>query len=374
VLTIVKVAVAPDTIVVGASATASAIGLDQNSATIGIVAPVWSTTSPSVATVSASGIVTAIAPGQTTLVASVNGKQGERTLTIVLAAVARVVITPVTGRVARGATLQISAITLDYTGHDLSGRAIDFSSSDATKATVAPNGLVTGVAAGTVTILATSEKVTTSMPLTVTAVPDSVATVTVSPAVKSLTVGGSVQLAATLRDSTGKVLTGRTVEWSVSGIPGFNAATVSSTGLVTAVAPGTVVVEAFAEGQHGSVTIIVGDNLDENIVVSFAAPVENALVGDTLLIVVGVKSERALADVSATVGPLRVTLKLTQVGAMGGGVAWVGTLDVTELPTGPYQILTTATDVTGARGVGSRQFQRNTRSGKGGSGDVPRQK
>ena len=217
-------------------------------------------------------------------------------------------------------------------------------------------------------------RVAVSMSLTVTAIPDSVATVTVSPSVKGLTVGNTVQLAATLRDSLGTILTGRAVEWSVTGIPGSNIATVSSTGLVTAVSPGTVVIEAFAEGQHGSVTIIVGDNLDETIVVSFATPVENALVGDTLLITVGVKSARPLADVSASVGALRVALVLTKVGGLGGGVAWLGRIDVTDLPTGPYQVLVTATDVTGARGVGSRQFQRDTRTGKGGSGNYPRQK
>jgi len=74
------------------------------------------------------------------------------------------------------------------------------------------------------------------------------------------------------------------------------------------------------------------------------------------------------------VGALRVPLTLTHVGALGLQILWVGAIDVTELPTGPYQVLATATDITGAHGLGSRQFQRDTRTGKGGSGSQPKQK
>ena len=48
--------------------------------------------------------------------------------------------------------------------------------------------------------------------MTVSLVP--VATVTVTPASSSLTVGQTGQLTATLRDAAGNVLTGRTVTWS----------------------------------------------------------------------------------------------------------------------------------------------------------------
>ena len=51
-LTVVNVIVAPDTIVLGETAQASAAGLDQNGVGFAIGAPVWSTTSPATATVS----------------------------------------------------------------------------------------------------------------------------------------------------------------------------------------------------------------------------------------------------------------------------------------------------------------------------------
>ncbi|MEO8620178.1 MAG: Ig-like domain-containing protein [bacterium] len=376
VLSSLKVSLTPDTLVIGQTSVASASGFDQNSAAIGIGIPAWSSSSPNIATIDAGGVVSAVAPGRTVITASVVGAQAERVVTIVLAPIARLAIAPQIARVAMGNTLQLSATPLDYIGHALADRKIDWKTSDATKATVTSAGLVTPLSLGDATIIVTSEGVSASIPLTVTAIPDSVATITVSPSVGSLKIGRTLQLAATLRDSAGTILTGRAIAWSVSGIPGINAATVSASGLLTTLAPGTVVVEAFAEGQHGGVTIIVADDVDENIIVSFAEPALTALVGDTLRIVVAVKSANPLASVVAYVGPQKrpVALSIKPIGALGLVEAWVGLLDVTDLPTGPYQVLVTATDNKGSRGVGSTQFQRDTRTGKGGSSDVPKMK
>lgn len=373
-LTVVNIVVSPLDIIVGETALASAAGLDQNGVGIAVGTPVWSSTSPATATVSESGVINALAVGETTLIATIGGKQGRHTITVIPPPIARIVLDPPAFRMLRGSTRQLYAVAFDVKARELTERRIVFTSSDVTKATVTPDGLVTAIAAGGATIVATGERITSASALTVTTTPDSVATVTVSPAVKALKIGETVQLAATLRDSTDKILAPRPVEWALTGAPGNNAATVSPTGLVTALATGTVIIEAFSEGQHGSVTIIVGDNVDESIKVSFARPAENELIGDTLLVYVAVQATRKLTNVSASVGVLRVTLVLTPVGALGLSEAWVGAIDITDLPTGPYQVLATATDITGAHGLGSRQFQRNTRTGRGGSGDTPRQK
>ncbi len=373
-LTVVNIVLSPDVIILGETSQASAAGLDQNGVGIGVGVPVWSSTSPATATVSESGVINALAVGETTLIATVGSKQGRRTITVIPPPIVRIVLDPPVFRMLRGSTRQVHAVAFDVKARALAERKIVFTSSDPTKATVTPDGVVTALAPGGTNIIATGERITSASALTVTAIPDSVATVTVSPAIKVLKIGEIVQLSATLRDSTDSVLAPRPVEWVVVGAPGGNAATVSPTGLVTAVATGTVIVEAFSEGQHGSVTIIIGDDVDENIIVSFARPVENELIGDTLVVYVGVQSNQALAGVTASVGALRVSLKLTRVGALGFAILWVGAIDITDLPTGPYQVLATATDVAGAHGLGSRQFQRNTRTGKGGSGDQPRQK
>src|SRR6266516_4737582 len=84
--------------------------------------------------------------------------------------------------------------------------------------------------------------------------PAPVASVTVSPAAASVSVGASVQLTATLKDASGNVLTGRSVTWASSTL---GMATVSTSGLVTGVAVGAATITATSEGQTGSSAVTV---------------------------------------------------------------------------------------------------------------------
>jgi uncharacterized protein YjdB len=125
--------------------------------------------------------------------------------------------------------------------------------------TVDNTGLVTGRYAGTAYIVAVSEGRNMTAQVTVTAggpaPPAPVATVTVAPATASLVAGQTVQLAATLRDAAGNVLTGRTISWS-SATPGV--ALVSSSGVVTAMAAGgPVTITATSEGRSGTAAVTV---------------------------------------------------------------------------------------------------------------------
>lgn len=84
-----------------------------------------------------------------TVTVQAGGNPGE---TPVLTAV---VITPASPSVAVGATVQLTATGLDQGGRTMTGlAAAQWSSADATKATVSASGVVTGVAAGTVGITA----------------------------------------------------------------------------------------------------------------------------------------------------------------------------------------------------------------------------
>ena len=355
-------------------ATASAAGLDQRGERIDAGAVSWSSTSPAVATVTPDGVVTGVTPGITTLVASSNGKQGQRLLTVLAPVVAHLLITPETARLVRGASLSLSTAAITVNGRLVEGRPVQFATSDSTRATVTANGVVTALAPGDVVLTATSEGTTASAALIVTAVPDSVQTVTVSPAKGALSVGETLQLSATQVDVRGVLLGGRAPVWTVTGVVGYNVATVSSTGLVTATGPGTAIVQAASEGRYGSATIIVADNVDPAIAVSFAEPYENAVVGDTLRIVANVKAPNPISTVVAEVGPNRTTVRLVYVKVGPGLFApymWLGYLDVTDIHAGPCQILVTATDNRGGHGVATRQFQRDTRVGKGGSSQLP---
>src|SRR5204862_1875862 len=87
------------------------------------------------------------------------------------AAVASVTVSPATASVTAGQTAQLTATPKDAGGTPLAGRVVTWGSSNPAVATVNGSGLVTGMAAGSATITATSEGQSGSAALTVTTVP-----------------------------------------------------------------------------------------------------------------------------------------------------------------------------------------------------------
>ncbi len=87
--------------------------------------------------------------------------------------------------------------------------------------------------------------------------PPAVATVSVTLGSGSVGAGLTTNATAVLRDASGTVLTGRTVIWSSSPA---STATVSPTGVVTAVAQGTAIVTATSEGKTGAAPLTVTAN------------------------------------------------------------------------------------------------------------------
>ena len=85
VLTTLTVALGSSTLQVSQSTQATASGLDQNNRAIGVGAVTWSSSTPSVAAISTSGAISALAPGQTTITGTSQGRQGSATLTVQLA-------------------------------------------------------------------------------------------------------------------------------------------------------------------------------------------------------------------------------------------------------------------------------------------------
>src|SRR5205814_906461 len=109
-----------------------------------------------------------------------------------------------------------------------------------------------GVTPGSATITATSEGKSGTSAITVTPVP--VASVDVTPPSASVQAGQTVQLTATPRDAGGNPLSGRTVTWSSSNTA---VATVSNSGLVSGVTPGSATITATSEGKSGASSITV---------------------------------------------------------------------------------------------------------------------
>src|SRR5438309_5185705 len=169
VLTTLTVSFPNPTITVGQSANASASALDQFGTAIATGTVTWTTGSSAIASVSASGVVTGVAAGQTEVIANAGGKEARAPVNVIPVPVVIVTVTPTTATVGVGGTQQLTATTLDGNSNVLTGRVVAWTSSDPSRATVNGTGLVTGVAAGVVNISATSEGKTGMAQITVSA-------------------------------------------------------------------------------------------------------------------------------------------------------------------------------------------------------------
>src|SRR5215210_1851425 len=84
--------------------------------------------------------------------------------------------------------------------------------------------------------------------------PAPVAQVTVTGPATEVQVGQTLQLTASAQDAAGAPLEGRTFAWTTSD---ETLATVSSAGLVSGVAPGSVEISATSEGVAGTMAVTV---------------------------------------------------------------------------------------------------------------------
>ena len=212
----------------------------------------WSSSAPSVATVSGAGVVTALVPGTATITARSEGQTGQADLTVTANPVQTVTVTLANTNLSQGATTQATATVRDAAGNVLAGRVVTWSSAATGVASVTAGGAVTAVGPGAVLITATCEGKSGQAALTVAAIP--VASVTVSLWPPRVGVGKLSQGSAVLRDAAGNTLSGRTVTWTSSS-PAV--ATVTNTGVVTAVGLGDSTLTATSEGISGSATITV---------------------------------------------------------------------------------------------------------------------
>ncbi len=331
------------TVSVGSQVPLQALVQDASGKSIADAHVFWSVQDPSVATISSTGIVTGMGIGTTEIAASVDGKSGIATITVQKAPVASVVVTPPHVDIAPGGKVQLTAALYDAAQNALSGRAITWSTSTATVATVDANGMMTAVATGSATITATAEGKTGVATITVTQA--AVASVVLSPTPLSMSVGQTTQLAATLTDSSGNVLTGRTVTWASSN----NAsATVSDQGVVTAVAEGTATITATSEGKSGTAAVTVSNVAVGSVTVQPQAPTFVAGLSVQLtatvrdvngLVVTGrvvtwASSNSNVASVSTTGLVTGVTAGTATITATSEGKSGTTAVTVTPVPVG----------------------------------------
>jgi CubicO group peptidase (beta-lactamase class C family) len=243
------VALAASSLQVGQRTSASATVRNAAGATLSGRSVTWSSSNSSVATV-VNGEVTAVAPGSADIIATSEGRSGSASVTVTPVPVATVRLSLALSSIEVGQSTAATAQALDANGAVLSGRAVTWASASPNIATVS-NGQVTAIAPGTAQITATIEGRSANATITVT--PIAVASVRVTLASTSITVGQGTTAKAEALSATGAVLTGRSFTWT-SASPAI--ATVVN-GQVIGVAPGTAQITATSEGRIGGATITV---------------------------------------------------------------------------------------------------------------------
>jgi uncharacterized protein YjdB len=138
-----------------------------------------------------------------------------------------------------GETVQLSASVKDQAGRTMQGVPVAWTTSDAAVASVSSSGVVTGIANGSTTITASAGAASGRSTVNVQQVPAAVLLST--PTLSLAAIGDTGTLGATVLDSRGHSVVGATVQWTSSST---SVATVSTAGLVTAVANGSATITA----------------------------------------------------------------------------------------------------------------------------------
>ncbi len=216
------------------------------------------------ATINATGLVTAVSAGTVTAVATANDGSGVQGSLVITISNQIIPVTSITVTGSGGATsitqdngqLQLTAAVQPS---DATNKTVTWSVVNGTgQATINSTGLVTAVSNGTVTARATANDgsgIVGSLVITITGQVIPVTGISVTGAGGSSVInsdGGQLQLTATVVPSGA---TNKTVTWSV--VNGTGQATISATGLVTAISNGNLTARATANDGSGIVGSLV---------------------------------------------------------------------------------------------------------------------
>ncbi len=267
--TLVSIAVTPTnpSIAVGTSQQFTATGTFSDNTTQDLTAAVtWTSAAAVTATISnaagSNGVATSVAPGSTTVTATMGSVSGSTALTVTPATLVSLSVSPTNPSIALGTVQRFTAMGTysDNTTQDLTA-AVTWTSSAAATATISNaagfNGVATSATPGSTTITATLGGVSGSTTLTVT--PATLVSLSVSPTNPSIALGTVQHFTAlgTYSDNTTQDLT-KAVAWSSSST---SIATISnaagSNGVAVSLATGATTITAASGSVSGSTTLTV---------------------------------------------------------------------------------------------------------------------
>jgi uncharacterized protein YjdB len=255
---IVSVAVAPTTasVAIGASQqfTATAAYSDGTARDITRLSA-WTSATPAAGTVDAArGVAVGVAAGTSVITAAFEGKSGSATLTVLPAKLVSIAVAPVNPSINIGNSQQFVALgTFDNnTTRDISAVSTFSSASTGVASISSTTGLALGKTAGTSAISASSGGLTGSATLTV--LPPTLVSLSLTPDVTNLQSGATGQLLAIATYSDGSVVDVTGTSTYVSASPALVG--VGSTGLITGVSGGSSVITVNFGGKSATATAI----------------------------------------------------------------------------------------------------------------------
>jgi plastocyanin len=229
----------------------------------------WASATPSVATITTTGLASAVSLGSSSISATLANISGSTTLTVSAPVLQSIAVTPANPSVPKGLAQQFTATgTLsDNTTTDLTSQ-VTWASASTTVASINTAGLASTLKVGTSSISATLGNISGSTTLTVTA--PIVQSIAVTPANPSVPKGETQQFTATgtLTDGTTQNVTSQ-VTWASATT---TVATISAAGLATARGTGTSSISASLGGISGSTVLTVTPPVLQSIAVAPANP------------------------------------------------------------------------------------------------------
>jgi uncharacterized protein YjdB len=199
----------------------------------------WQSSNSAIASVSSSGEVTALAPGNVIITATANQISGTSQVTVTEVPIGAISLAPTSRSIQVNEQFQPDLTLRDTAGNVIpsTGRTISWSSSNSLNASVTNLGVIRGERVGTARITAAApENSAINGAIDITVTERLVKTVVITPRTGFLRLGVPRQLNAQLLDSLNQNVTGRVVNWT-SLTP--TVASISANGSVTGLALGT---------------------------------------------------------------------------------------------------------------------------------------
>lgn len=274
----------------------------------------WRSSAATVGTVTSSGRVTGVTPGTTLIIASAGDKADTVQLTV------HGELQSITATIDRSIIKSSDTTRVRATGRDVGGRPVpitpEWESSDTSVAIVATNGLVLGLKYNSAaTLFATVGSIKGFV--TVSVIPSTVKRVRILSTPDTIGLGTTFPMAVEVTDEFDIQVTDRVVTWASTNP---DVVSITSTGTILAVSPGTATVRASVAGLTAEKTftvLAIPQNVYLLEVVNRLLASVRIFVNDSELVTIAEQSSASLQLTKVAAATVRWQLVRPKAGTAG---------------------------------------------------------